>query len=194
MTPTELFVHAYNLGYRDRSKEKHQDPHAHSIPELNTWISSDVQLPPHNEKVLICIEGRSISTGWFNYDIGKWCSYKQQWYLKITHWQPLPALPNSHQLQSLTYLILEPKELEDPTECVITATLGEGSQLHYKLIGKQLHPNYLDSSSFSELLEQFLKENRVTSYEKILEEFVHDFDRDYISKAKIALAKRSTYE
>lgn len=63
-------------------------------PKNNTWVSVKNKLPKHEQEVLICIENKGISIGYYNRKKDEWFTQcNEEWYFPITHWQPLPKPP-----------------------------------------------------------------------------------------------------
>ena len=80
-----------------------------------------------------------------------------------------------YKLEEITYEFLEPKELEDPAECVITLNLSGSNILKYKLIGIELDPNYMTTDRLYHTLFNELRKYRVTNFESMLDDFVVKF-------------------
>lgn len=80
-----------------------------------------------------------------------------------------------YKLEKITYEFLEPQELEDPAECVITLNLSGFNQLKYKLMGVELDPNYMTADRLYHILFNELRKYRVTNFESMLDDFVVKF-------------------
>lgn len=60
----------------------------------NDWVSVKDKLPPSKKNVLVCIENRGISIGYYNRRKDDWFTEcNETWGFNITHWQYLPKLP-----------------------------------------------------------------------------------------------------
>jgi hypothetical protein len=60
---------------------------------MNKWIGVKVELPPNDNRVLICDKMGWIFTGCYEKETWQVTS-GDEWGVRITHWMPLPDLPH----------------------------------------------------------------------------------------------------
>lgn len=64
----------------------------HALAEQTPkWISVEDRLPEDDQDVLICVRGQTIDTGYYYHEY--WVAYACM-SSDVTHWMPLPELPD----------------------------------------------------------------------------------------------------
>lgn len=70
------------------------------LPEITDWPQPEVGLKKMgwSKDVLICLDGLAITTGYYRSD-GQWFIHDEHEVNRVTHWMPLPELPDETPTQ-----------------------------------------------------------------------------------------------
>ena len=118
------------MNIKDRRCKDHRD----FLKSRKTWIPVNQELPPENTDVLVVFEnvGTRISS-WFQWETMEnrlWHPGISGWG-KVTHWMPLPALPEAEPWRAKCKYAYERKNAM--TDEQIAATPHEVSTLQYRV-------------------------------------------------------------
>jgi hypothetical protein len=89
------------MNIHDATEQAYKNGYAQGMKDAVKWIPVSERLPGNRDDVLVCRiwwhETRNPQIAWYNEILKEWQILESDgWYPcnKVTHWMPLPKLPN----------------------------------------------------------------------------------------------------